>query len=63
MPKYCAGEASAKFNQRPAYITTQDAVKDQGMYSVWGQYEAEPSPQVFICTFTADGEFVGVDKN
>ena len=61
MPKYCAGEASAKFNQRPNRITTQFAVEDHGMYSVWGQYEAEPNPQLFICTFSAEGKLVGVD--
>jgi hypothetical protein len=32
------------------------------MYSVWGQYEAKPSPQVFVCTFSAEGKLVGVDK-
>ena len=63
MPKYCAGEASAKFGQSPRDITTQKAAKDHGMYSVWGQYPAEPSPQVFICTFSAEGRFVGVDKH
>lgn len=62
MPKYCAGEASAKFGQSPRDITTQKATKDKGMYSVWGQYPAQPSPQVFICTFSAEGRFVGVDK-
>jgi hypothetical protein len=62
MARYCAGEASAKFNQKPNRITTQEAVKDKGMYSVWGQYEAEPSPQVFVCTFSAEGKLVGVDK-
>ncbi len=62
MPKYCAGEASAKFNQKPTRITTNFAVEDQGMYSVFGQYEAEPNPQVFICTFSAEGKLVGVDK-
>jgi len=62
MARYCAGEASAKFNQKPNRITTKAAVKDHGMYSVWGQYEAEPSPQVFICTFSAEGKLVGVDK-
>jgi hypothetical protein len=62
MPRYCAGEASAKFNQKPNRITTQNAVEDQGMYSVWGQYEMDPNPQVFICTFSSDGKLVGVDK-
>lgn len=63
MGKYCAGEASAKFNQKPNRITTQNAVKDHGMYSVWGQYEHDPNPQLFICTFSAEGKLVGVDKH
>jgi hypothetical protein len=62
MPRYCAGEASARFHVSPRDITTQTASKDHGMYSVWGQYPASPSPQVFICTFNADGRFVGVDR-
>lgn len=63
MPRFCAGEAAAKFSKSPRDIKTETAVSDHGMYSVWGQYPAEPSPQVFICTFSAEGRFVGVDKH
>jgi hypothetical protein len=63
MPRYCAGAASGKFQQSPKNITTQAATPDQQMYSVWGQYPASPSPQVFICTFSGEGRFVGVDKH
>jgi hypothetical protein len=63
MPRYCAGEAAARFNVSPRDITTQAAAKDHGMHSVWGQYPASPSPQAFICTFNAEGQFVGVDKH
>lgn len=63
MARYCAGEASSKFNQRPNNITTQRAIKDQGMYSVFGQYPPSgANPKVFICTFTGGGKFVGVDR-
>ena len=63
MAKYCVGEASAKFSQRPTNISAQPAIKDQGMYSVFGQYPPSGAdPTVFICTFSADGKFVGVDK-
>jgi hypothetical protein len=63
MARYCAGEASAKFSQKPGNISTQPAIKDQGMYSVFGQYPPSGAdPKIFICTFSADGEFVGVDK-
>ena len=55
MPRYCAGEASAKFNRRPADISTQKAFKDQGMYTVYGQYPPSGAdPTVFICTFSAE---------
>ncbi len=63
MPRYCTGEASSKFSQRPTNISTQKAFKDQGMYTVYGQYPPSGAdPTVFICTFTADGKLVGVDK-
>lgn len=63
MPRYCAGEASAKFNQRPNRISMQEAFEDQGMYSVYGQYPPSGAdPTVFICTFSAEGKLVGVDK-
>ena len=63
MPRYCAGEASAKFGQRPQNISTQPAIKDKGMYSVFGQFPPSgANPTVFICTFTAEGKLVGVDK-
>jgi hypothetical protein len=62
MDRYCIGAAAEKFHQKPNRITAQNAVKDQGMYSVWGQYEADPNPQVFICTFSTDRKLVGVDK-
>jgi hypothetical protein len=63
MARYCAGEASAKFQQRPTNISTQPAIEDQGMYSVFGQYPPSGAdPTIFICTFSSDGKLVGVDK-
>jgi hypothetical protein len=61
MARYCAGEASAKFKVSPRDITTQNAKQTQGMYEVWGQYAAQPSPQVFICSFNAERQFLSVD--
>jgi hypothetical protein len=61
MSRYCAGEASAKFKVSPRDITTQNAKQTQGMYEVWGQYPAQPSPQVFICSFNAEKQFLSVD--
>ena len=63
MGRYCAGEASAKFHVSPRDITTQAARQTQGMWEVWGQYPAQPSPQVFICSFNAERKFLSVDKN
>ncbi len=55
------GSASAKFKVSPRDITTQNAKQTQGMYEVWGQYPAQPSPQVFICSFNAEKQFLSVD--
>jgi hypothetical protein len=62
MARYCAGEASAKFNVSPRDIARQDVTQTKGMYEVWGQYPAKPSPQVFICSFNAERQFLSVDK-
>jgi hypothetical protein len=59
MPRYCAGEASARFKVNPRDITTQNARQTQGMYEVWGQYGA--NAQVFICSFNAERQFLSVD--
>jgi len=62
MARYCAGEASAKFRVSPRDITTQKPKQTQGMWEVWGQYPAQPSPEVFICSFNAEKQFLSVDK-
>lgn len=63
MPAYCRGEAAAKFGQRPQEITTLPAERDQGMFTVYGQFPPEgQNATFFTCTFSANGEFVGVDK-
>jgi hypothetical protein len=59
MPRYCAGEASAKFGVNPRDITTQNVSQTKGMYEVWGQYGA--NAQVFICSFNAERQFLSVD--
>ncbi len=59
MPRYCAGEASAKFGVNPRDITTQNVSQTKGMYEVWGQYGA--NAQVFICAFNAERQFLSVD--
>jgi hypothetical protein len=62
MPRYCALEAASKFQVSPSNVTTESAKHTQGMYEVWGQYPAKPSPQVFICSFNAERQFLSVDK-
>ncbi len=63
MQRYCQGEASAKFGERPQDILTLPVERDHGMYSVYGQYPPEGQDvTLFICTFNAQGELVGVDK-
>jgi hypothetical protein len=62
MGRYCAGETSAKFKVSPRDITTQNPSQTKGMWEIWGQYPAEPSPQVFICSFNAERQFLSVDK-
>ena len=59
MPVFCRGEAAALYGGPPQYITTLPAEPDQGMYTVPGYTENQED--FFTCTFTADGEFVGID--
>ena len=61
MSRYCAGEASAKFKVSPRDIKTENAKQTKGIYEIWGQYPAQPSPQVFICSFNAERQFLSVD--
>ncbi len=62
MPAFCRGEASAAFGARPQEIVTQAAQPDQGLFSVPGSYITDAgTPVAFICTFTGEGGFVGVD--
>lgn len=62
MPGFCRGAAAEQFGQSPRDISTRPAISDQRMYSVFGQYPPSGAdPTVFICTFTQDGELVGVD--
>jgi hypothetical protein len=62
MSRHCMGVASEKFRLSPRDISTQNAKQTQGMWEVWGQYPAQPSPQVFICSFNAEKQFLSVDK-
>ncbi len=59
MPAFCRGEAASRYGGSPQYITTLPAEPDQGMFTVYGNTENEED--FFTCTFTAEGEFVGLD--
>jgi hypothetical protein len=62
MPRFCRGAAAEKYAQRPQNISVNPPIPDHGMYSVFGQYPPNGAGTVFICTFTHDGQLVGVDK-
>lgn len=62
MPAFCRGEASARFNQRPQDIATLPAERSGSMFVVYGQYPQGNPTSFFTCTFSADGELVGVDR-
>ena len=62
MPRCCASEAAAKFRVSPRDIKTENASQTNGMWDGWGQYPAEPSAQVFICSFNAERQFLSIDR-
>lgn len=57
MTAECKGYASEKFGVRPSYVNVHPAMRDHGMYSIYGNADN----QSFICTFDGDGKFVAVD--
>jgi hypothetical protein len=59
MRKYCQGEASAKLDVRPNYLSTDDVERQGNKYVVRG--EETDSGTTFKCTFNRDGVFQGVD--
>ncbi len=59
MRKYCQGEASAKLDVRPTYLSTDDVQRMGNKYVVRG--EETDSGTTFECTFDKHGVFQGVD--
>jgi hypothetical protein len=57
MASECKGFASEKFGVRPSYVTVHPAMRDHGMYSMYGTADDKN----FICTFDGNGKFVAVD--
>lgn len=64
MQRFCQGEASAKFGERPQSIATLPVERhDNGAHSVFGQYPPEGSKvTTFECRFTPKNHFSWVKK-
>lgn len=60
MPRYCAGEASAKFGVRPQEITTDMAFRSGNNYVSQG-YFGSGNTTFFNCYFSLDGRFLSVN--
>ncbi len=60
MPRYCTGEASAKFDVRPPRITTNAAFKSGNRYVVQGYFDNGRGTTFFNCWFDLQGNFVSV---
>lgn len=60
MPRFCAGEASARFGVRPTEITTNIAFKSGARYVVQGHFEGDGGTTFFNCYFDGQGNFVEV---
>ena len=65
MMRYCQGEASARFKQRPQDILTLPVeTTSAGGYRVYGQYPPKGNKvKTFVCKFDPDGLFRGVERN
>lgn len=61
MPRFCAGEASAKFGVRPQQLTTNIAFRSGGNYVVQGYFDRDGSSTFFNCYFDLAGNFVQVN--
>lgn len=57
MPRFCQGEASAKFGVRPQDLTTNMAFKSGNNYVVQGNFDGSDGTTFFNCWFALDGSF------
>jgi hypothetical protein len=60
MPRYCVGEASAKFGVRPQEITTNMAFRSGNNYVSQGYFDRDDGTTFFNCYFALDGSFLSV---
>jgi hypothetical protein len=61
MPRFCQGEASAKFSVRPQDLTTNMAFKSGNQYVVQGNFEGANGTTFFNCWFGLDGSFAYIN--
>lgn len=61
MPRYCVGEASAKFGLRPVNFTTNAAFRTGDMYVSQGWFDEDGESTFFNCYFQLDGSFIAVN--
>jgi len=61
MRKYCLGEASAKLDVRPNYLSADEVERQGNQYVVRG--EENDSNTTFECSFDKHGVFQHVDVN
>lgn len=57
MPRFCAGEAAAKYSVRPQDITTNMAFRSGDNYVVQGYFDGQGGSTFFNCFFDLDGSF------
>lgn len=57
MPRYCAGEASAKYGVRPTEITVNGVLDVGSNFVVQGWFDRADGTQFFNCYFGTDGSF------
>ena len=63
MGRYCKGEVSSRFHQRPRNITTLPVERSRGRYFVYGQFPPQGGRvTTFRCVFNADRRFAGVNR-
>jgi hypothetical protein len=60
IPRFCKGEASARFGVRPNRITTNMAFKSGNRYVSQGWYDNDGGTKFFNCWFDRDGSFLFV---
>ena len=64
MAQRCRHKAANHFNHDVASILVQQPIREGSQYAVFGQFpRSGPDPTVFICTFNAQNELMGIKKS